>query len=163
MLNHSLMRWSIFVSAIIFLATSCQYNCNYSDHFYCLDSKDNPHVPLIKPYVAEKKQFGWQLWLHYGGVGRYTLPFVDFEKISIQEKVIFIHFPNNEEGGPILEWFVFIPSEKTELGFGTEEEMLTYLSERGLPKPNWVKLDDVWEEYSKTGYLPWEFLKELEK
>lgn len=147
---------------LILSAYGCDRNCVYTDRFYCLNSQDYAHVPLVKPYRAEKWQFGWQLRLHYGGTRGYRTPFVGFERVSVVENVVFLYYPN-DQSRPILEWFVFIPSEKTELGFGTEEEMLTYLSERGLPKPDWLKVDDVWEEYSKTGYLPWEVLKELEK
>jgi hypothetical protein len=171
------MKRNYMLALVILIALVCSYSVwtlqkeANKDRFYEASGLDAMRVPLIKPYEMLKIDYekpgwwslGWSVMLHISPSEKevyYYLNINDIKKIAVENRVIMIYSTDAKEvridaGQKILYWFVLIPDEKIETGFGTEVEFLSFVQGYGIQIPNWVEPDAAYEQFDKTGCLDW--------
>ena len=67
------------------------------------------------------------------------------------------HQENVDEsvGQKVLYWFVFIPEEKIEMGFDTENSFQNYINQYGISNPSWKEPNSILNEYEENFCLDW--------
>ncbi len=129
---------------------------------------DYRRIALIEPYQAvsiDKKT--WTVGLEKDKLSVRFQSLVDITNLKIDvigKKVIVAYAPNTWLDGERVKevWVVIIPEEDLEKAFTSEEEVLTYLKNRGINQPNLIDANELYKEYGDRGYLKW-FPEELKE
>ena len=145
----------------------------HADPFYNFNDDDYPliHLPLIKPFKAERLDDASSLWSVFSIYGPYvSVPnsqevymygIQELEKFAVQNGVIMAYsaYVNKEAVAYIQEnyyhWFVLIPGKKIAEGFHTEDEFNQYIQTLGIQEPDWQTPDEAYERFEQTGCLDW--------
>jgi hypothetical protein len=160
-------RLFFIVVALLLLLSACKaIKYAQRDPFYN-DGSDWDHLrfPLIKPYYAtwSTHGLGWAINLHVSPLDKdiyYYLSLLDVQKIAVENGVIMVYTPYEESvdedvGQKVLYWFAIVPHQNIETGFETEAELLDYIQQYGIDKPDWRDPDDISLEYDQTWCLDW--------
>jgi hypothetical protein len=117
-------------------------------------------IPLIKPYEAIDmgKNDWWVISLLYDHKGNDLLGkysnIGDVTKIAVENGQI-MGFTPQSDNNRLVNWFVLIPDKKIELGFADKADFLKYIQSYGLKEPNWITLDEAYQQFKSTGCLDW--------
>ena len=121
-------------------------------------------IPLIQPYEAIKgnDQEGWSIDLvaSPSEEATYYISIKGAEEIVIQGGIVYVYTSYVEESAiglehKILHWFVLDAEKGFEKGFENESDFLEYISKYNVGELNWANLDELFEQYEKTGCLDW--------
>ena len=157
----------VFVFIVSLLLTNCgTEKSSHLDPFYLKGSEwDHLRFPLIKPYYAIyiSDTYKWQIPLQESPYSRdfyYYLTIQDVQKIAVENGVIMINTSYHENvdesiGQKVLYWFVFIPEEKIEMGFDTENAFHNYINQYGISSPSWKEPNSILNEYEENFCLDW--------
>lgn len=158
----------LFIMVIFsILLSSCRaIVCFQRGPFYNNGSEwDHLRFPLIEPYYAIfiSEEYGWEIPFEVSPFDKeiyYYLSLHDVQEIAVENGVIMVYTPYEESvdesvGQKVLYWFVIVPNQNIETGFETEGELLDYIQQYDIDKPNWRDPDDILFEYDKTWNLGW--------
>ena len=162
------IRKQIFsVIICLFVLSSCNIIADYQqDSFYRNGSEwDHLRFPLIKPYYATYAEngHGWNVNLEEGALkigSQYIFTIEHIQRIAVEKGVLMIYssiqnsFDGNIEGKS-PHWYVIIPEQNIQIGFGEESEFLTYIQQRSIQGPTWREPNDILHEYDQTKCLAW--------
>jgi hypothetical protein len=171
---------------VLFLSLSYVMSCappaqptnppvQHADPFYNFNDDDYPliHLPLIKPFKAERLDDGsslWSVFLPYGLFVSvptrqdnffYAYAIEELEKFAVQNGVIMAYsaYVDKEADAYIQDnyyhWFVLIPDKEIAEGFHTEDEFNQYIQTLGIQEPDWQTPDEAYEQFTRTGCLDW--------
>jgi len=157
----------VFGLVISLFLTNCgKKQSSEGDPFYLNGSEwEHLRFPLIKPYYAIyiADTYGWQIPLEGSPDSRdfyYYLTIQDVQKIAVENGVIMVYTSHQENvdesvGQKVLYWFVFIPEEKIEMGFDTENSFQNYINQYGISNPSWKEPNSILNEYEENFCLDW--------
>ncbi|GAB1472090.1 hypothetical protein MASR2M66_29680 [Chloroflexota bacterium] len=157
--------------SMVVLFVICIYGCKpieyiQRDPFYKYGNGSNYlRFPLIKPYDAIYLDdgFGWRILLS-GNILESNMYYYnqinDISKISVINKLIIVNSAYTQDieediGEKQYYWFVLLPTQKTEQGFETESDLLSYLQMQGVLSVTWDTPDQIMEEFESTLCLDW--------
>jgi len=119
-------------------------------------------LPLLDPYVAilsdTADSDGWRFSLKQDHNNKEDLLnnyfYILIKQLAIEKGVLMVnsnHFTKTKS----LAWFVFIPSQKIEIGFKSEEEFRQYIAGYGIQNPRWMIPQAAYRQFRETSCLYW--------
>jgi hypothetical protein len=119
-------------------------------------------IPLIKPYeaIGSKEGDRWFISLKNNHMFNSADPLSyynnisDVTKIAVEKSLIMGYTPLIDKNR-IVNWFVFIPDKKIEIGFANKGDFLKYIQSYGLQEPNWLTMGELYQQFISTGCLDW--------
>jgi hypothetical protein len=146
----------------------------HEDSFYNINHNEYPllRLPLINPIEATREdgRTPWRIFLNNGPFVQlpnrsdlyyYVYSIEELEKFAVINGVIMGYSEYvDQKADPYIRdnyyhWFVVIPDKEISKGFTTEDEFNTYIKSLGITDPKWVKPDDAYALFEKTGCLEW--------
>ncbi|MBS7563637.1 hypothetical protein KHS38_04400 [Mucilaginibacter sp. Bleaf8] len=141
-IHTSLVCWLLLTIAMLAIACNTKKNKNL-DSFYTDGGEwDSARIPFIKPYEAIKSddRYGWIMNLE--GIDGDT-GILNIQMAGIVNGTILLYSTNTIlHGNDVKEaWYVIIPKQHLEKGFGSYRAYLSYL--RALGFKNTPKLHNI--------------------
>ncbi len=131
-----------------------------TDSFYIeVSGFDWSRFPLIKPYEILTLDRGdeWTLGYRSKEVW-FNTTVANVRKVDVKQGLIFAYSNDSTylNLNKVFEaWFVINPKTKEVKGFKTESEFSNHLKEKGINKPQWTEVNEVFKEFLDTYCLDW--------
>jgi len=149
----------MFLAILVTLISCDAHLTRYSNDFYNLENSKGVNLPLVEPFyiTSERSYDRWFMGVQSVAHLNKGCSMFDIQMISVDSSFILLTCSEDvviKDGCGNYYFVISIKNESLSKGFSSKIKFESYLLENKI-KYDWINVNDAWNSYADTGFLPW--------